>query len=546
MYGLYLQGKNNIYFRRYVAAEEKLRACLQKEPGFLPALADMSMLLYRKMDYAGALQYAKKALSINTYDPTANYYYGLINKKLGNMTDAMDGLDIASQSEEYRGPAFTELAKLHFDAHSVTNDRALHYAEKALLYNQYNTDALQVMAVAFRLQHNQATAAKMLERLEQVDPLNVFAKFERALWASTPAAKQAFAASITNEMPDQSMLELALWYRSIGCISNCVEALQVYPGTAETGYWLAYLHKNATAEKTYYQQALTASKQTAFAFRPESAEPLRWYAEQKQDWQPVYMLALLEAGCGNQSRAIDLLNKCGQSSSDAGFYSLRAKLAEQGSTDATADITKAIALDGQQWRYHKQLAELYIKDSLYAEALAVTSTYYKQHSANYIMGMLLAKTLLLNKKYTDATQLLDKITVIPYEGATDGRRLYKEAYLMQAVQLMQQKNYKKAIASINMAREWPERLGVGKPYAEDIDERLENFLLYQSYTGLGDKNRAATAMEQIKQNKANVYKSNSRISDWAAGNTAALAGEGAITDDNARVLTAWLNSGNKP
>jgi hypothetical protein len=134
--------------------------------------------------------------------------------------------------------------------------------------------------------------------------------------------------------------------------------------------------------------------------------------------------------------------------------------------------------------------------------------------------------------------------VIPYEGATDGRKLYKEAHLMLAAAAWQANQCKKAIAEINNARQWPERLGVGKPYEEDIDERLEYFLLYQCYTKLNDKKRAADALEQIKQSRENVYAINNSITAWANGNTADLEKlpAPAINDNNGRILAAWLKT----
>ena len=544
MYGLYLQGKNNIYFRQYAKAEEKLRACLEKESGFVPALTDLSMLLYRRMHYEEALLFAKKALSINTYDPAANYYYGLINKKLGKQTDAIDGFDIATQSEEYRTPAFTELAKIYFSGNGADNEKAIHYAEKALLYNQQNTDALQVLAVAYRLQGKQEAALAALHRIEQYDPINCFVKFETWLWQKTDATRSALSSTLQNEMPDQSYLELGLWYYSIGRVADCIKALEVYPASAEINYWLAWLHKNTPAEKKYYEKAIAAKGQTAFAFRQESALPLTYYAHHTQDWQPAFMLGMIEGGCGNLATAATMLNKCGQQPDDGNFYAARAKLNQEDPLAAAADIKKAIALDGQQWRFYKQMADLYNKQGNYAEALPVVQGYYQKNPAHYIMGMLLAKTCLLNRRYSDAAAILDKIVVIPYEGATDGRRLYKEAHLMLAVKAMGDKKYKKAVDEITMARQWPERLGVGKPYSEDIDERLEQFLLYQCYTKLSDRTKAAAALEQIKQNKATLYAGNNAITAWAGGDTNALEHlpAPAVTDDNGRVLAEWLKN----
>jgi len=136
-----------------------------------------------------------------------------------------------------------------------------------------------------------------------------------------------------------------------------------------------------------------------------------------------------------------------------------------------------LSLD-KQWRYHKLLAEYYIAQKQYSKALDVAEKFYKANTSDYIMGMLYAKTLLLNKKYKEVDALLAHLNIIPFEGATDGRNLYREAKLMLAVSQMEQKHYDKAVAFINQSKEWPENLGVGKPYDEDIDTRLEDWLTY--------------------------------------------------------------------
>ncbi|MFT3935514.1 MAG: DUF5107 domain-containing protein [Chitinophagaceae bacterium] len=541
-YALYLQGKNSIYFRQYQKAAEKLKACLAIDKYFVPALTDMSMLMYRRMQLNDALQYAKTALSINTYEPAANYYYGLINKKLGNKTDAIDGFDIASQSEEHRNAAFTELAKMYFLATDTGNRKAIHYAEKALVYNQQNTDALQILAIAYRKQNNAAAANNILKRIEAIDPLSSFVKFENWLLNKDAASQQAFISLLQNEMPEQTCLELGLWYYNIGLVEEAKKLLQLSAPCAEVDYWLAYLHKNSPEEQYWYEKAKADKKQTAFPFRTESIEALQLFTKKAKDWQPVYNLALIEASIGNIEHARQLLVNCGDKPDDANFYACRANLTEQNSPAKEKDIIKALSLDGKQWRLHKQLADLYIAQEKYTTALPVVQNYYRQNPSNYIMGMLLAKTYLLNKQYKDAAAILDTIVIIPYEGATDGRRLYKETHLMLAIEAMQEKNYKKAVTQISYAREWPERLGAGKPYKEDIDERLENFLLYQAYAKQNDKKNAAIAKQSIINNTAAIYKSNALLTDWANGKTDALnkVNELTIADENTGILKEWV------
>ena len=83
VYGLWLKGKEQLRQRFYGPAREALEACLRKDPHYVPALADLALLRYRSMDYAGAFDLARRALAIDTYDPSANYSYGLAAAKLG-------------------------------------------------------------------------------------------------------------------------------------------------------------------------------------------------------------------------------------------------------------------------------------------------------------------------------------------------------------------------------------------------------------------------------------------------------------------------------
>ena len=95
--------------------------------------------------------------------------------------------------------------------------------------------------------------------------------------------------------------------------------------------------------------------------------------------------------------------------------------------------------------------------------------------------MLLAKAQVLNGQYKAATDLLKKTTILPYEGATDGRQLYREAWLMQAVDQLNSRRYTAALGSIDKAKQWPENLGAGKPYDDMLDLRLEHYLEALAY-----------------------------------------------------------------
>ena len=92
------------------------------------------------------------------------------------------------------------------------------------------------------------------------------------------------------------------------------------------------------------------------------------------------------------------------------------------------------------------------------------------------MGLVHAKVLLLNHRYAAADRLLTHLDVLPAEGATSGRELYREAKLMEAVECIKKKQYRSALVFISDAKRWPENLGSGEPYPADQDIRFEIWL----------------------------------------------------------------------
>ena len=145
------------------------------------------------MDYDGALDLARRALAIDTYDPLANYAYGLAAAKLGRTADARDGFELAAQSVELRSAAWTELARLAIRGGDF--ERAASDAERSLDFNFRNLEGHQLLALARRLGGRADEAAASVDALLALDPLSTFGRFEKALAAGGDAPR-AFAASL--------------------------------------------------------------------------------------------------------------------------------------------------------------------------------------------------------------------------------------------------------------------------------------------------------------------------------------------------------------
>ena len=521
-YGLYVAGKELMDQRMYKDAEIKLLASVGKDSNFLPAIAKLAELYYCDLRFLDAVNFAKKALSIDTYDPTANYYYGLTNVQLNNVVDAKDGFDLAALSTEYRCAAYTELAKLYLKSGDLQN--CLTYANKSIDFNRYNVMAYQYKAIVSRLLAQKNNAEAALDSILSFDALNHFARFEKYLWQNSEDNRLAFLNSITNEQPRETFLELAITYFNTGQFEEAEKVLSLCPSNGFVDYWIAYLrYLQGKDTREYIDRAIKASPAFIFPSRLESANMLAWAREQTSDWKPKYWLALILGDKNRLQESKQLFDSIGEEPAYAPFYAARANLKkEEQPASAIADLKKAMQIDSSEWRYPKSLAEIYIQQNNFQSALEITSRYYSLHPVNYIFGMLHAKVLLLNKQYLPARQLLSTIHIIPFEGATIGHELQKEANLMLALEYIRTKNFRKALSFIEVARSWPFNLGSGKPYQEDIDERLEDWLSYYCLSRLGKPSQAKQSLEKIlsfssktKNGGNNYFSANDLISAWA-------------------------------
>ena len=160
----------------------------------------------------------------------------------------------------------------------------------------------------------------------------------------------------------------------------------------------------------------------------------RWAVNQGGGWKPAYYLALLVRGLGDVDEARRLLEACGNMPDFAPFYAFRAQLTSATAPErALADLRHAAELAPTEWRFGKLLVERAVADGDLGDAEHLAARYQAADPANYIIGLLHARTLLLGERYRDALDVLNTLNVLPFEGATEGRSLYRESHLMLAV-----------------------------------------------------------------------------------------------------------------
>lgn len=512
-YGQYILGKEAMDQKMYPLAETRLEASLTKDRNYLPAIVRMAELKYHNMIYNEALDLLKRALSIDAHDGEANYYYGVVNDALGKATDAKDGFEIATLSSEYRSAAYTGLSRIYLREKNLT--KAFDYAGRAIDYNRFNIDALQLMALASRLQGDMEKAEEALLTILSHDPLNHFSRFERYLITNDETQKNDFISLIRNELPHQTFLELAVWYNNSGCPEEAGKVLSLSPDNPEKEYWISFLNNTKA-------RCSEVNPDHSFPFRSETGMVLEHLVSGQNDWLLKYHLALIYRDRNRIDESIRLLEECGDKPDYAPFYAVRAEVMKgKNETQCEVDLKKALSLD-KQWRYIVLLANFYNRHQQYEQSLALTGPYYKSHPDDFRVGSLHAHNLLLNRKYREADAVLKKINILPHEGATNGREMYREVKLMQAVSAMEKKNYREAMKFIDEARLWPENLGVGKPYDEDIDSRLEDWMTYLCAGRMKNSPEARRMLDRIIAFKPGIFNtvrnfapSNTIITAWA-------------------------------
>jgi tetratricopeptide (TPR) repeat protein len=484
-YGHFLDGQHWVYQRRYNRAKASLEKCIEKNPYFAPALNQLASLAYRRSDYKQGLGYAFRSLSINTYDPEANFIFGLINTKLGNYTDAEDGFSVASLTPSYREAAFIEMAKLSLVQGKL--EAARRYGEKILHKTPFDIEGNKLMSVISRKEGNNQASKKHIDKLLELTTINHFAFFELYLINPDEESKKTFLAEIKSELPEEIIMELALWYLDAGCVEEAIQLLDLSPehpmGYLQLAYLMNMQNQDAKAEN-YIQKANEMNPDYVFPFRPEHSEVLTWAVEQTDNWKLKYYLALLHWNFGHMDKAADLFKTCKDLPDYAPFYIARANfLRGKGDYDPEKDLTKANALDPDQWRTYAGLIDLYLSGNRTREALEVAERSIKRFPDNHELKYTYAKCLMADGQYSACRKALAETVILPNEGARYGRVTYQQACLMEGVDHFKKKKYNSTIKSINSARLWPENLGVGKPF--DVDERIEDYFeaLCQSKKG---------------------------------------------------------------
>ena len=492
--GLFLSGLQQEKARYFDLALQKYQACLAKDPRHLRALSRTAEIFTRRGEYDKALGFARRALEIGMYDPEANYIYGLAARRIGDLPDAKETLGWASRSLEYRAAAYTRLAEIAMSEGRF--DQAVDYARRSIEANAGNSGGFEILAAAERKAGRPDAARAALARLLDFDPLDHLARFELYLLDKSPKALAEFQSLIRNELPHETYLETALTYLRWSLTDDARRLLELAPAHPTVYATLAFLDSKSAPDKSqeYLDKALALSPRLVFPFREEEIPLYQWAAAARPDsWKPKYYLGLILWDLGRADETLALFKQC-DAADFAPFFLARAALLQAADPAAAlADLEKAVKLDGASWRTWHALADFHQKAGHVDKALATARESARLFPGDVPVQVDLIKASMAADRYEDAAALLGKIDALPYEGAGEIHGLFAQTHIRLGLTAARRGDWAGAEAALERSKDYPEKLGSGKPF--EPDTRLQDYFESVAFEKTGRKDKARESLK---------------------------------------------------
>lgn len=503
------EGMESFEFREYDKAHQKLSELVQLDPSHRGAHVKLAELEYRKSNYEKALEHCNTVLRMDTYDAGANYFAGISYTALNDTLNALESLGWAARDIKYRSAAYALMGELHISQKNYA--KAKIYAHKALTNNVNNVNAREVLLLLARVENSTEQFVNQAKAILDSDPLNHLVAFESIMMPGfVQENEKTIPKNITNEFEDETILQVALRYHQLGFDTEAMAVLKIGKRTTKNNLWLSYLQRglNEPESQQLLNRVLSAPINMVFPYRRETLPVLVWAATQRDHWKIKYYLAQNYLAVGLTDKGQALLEELGDLPDSDVFYRFRAAMLKDSAiNDRQADYKKALALNPSDWKIWEENILFQLQNGNFEEALHLSKKGYKTFFGNYNIALAHAKALLNSGNYLDVISVLKTIQVLPYEHASESRNIYERAHIGVAISELKKNKYTKALKTLELCKEWPENIGVGKPY--DPDERPQDYLMALIYEKMGNSEKSRSAYEAIVSNTEKNKNANS-------------------------------------
>ena len=299
---------------------------------------------------------------------------------------------------------------------------------------------------------------------------------------------------------------------------GCWKRLRTKPPSG-TGRLICCGRNRRQQSREALEKAAALSPYLVFPFREESIPVFQWAATAlPRNWKATYYLGLIYWGMGRQEDALKMFEACGERPDYAPVYVSRAFLEKDANPQkALVDYEKALSVGKDDWKNWYRLANYYSARGMQEKVLETASGAARQFPKEDTVKVLLARADLNNGRYEECNSVLANANIIPYEGQRDIHDLFMHCQVGQALRDMKQHQYNQAVAHLETSREYPERLGTGKP--DNPDYRIQDYLEMFCYQELGQSVKATEARARIDADvshnaSANLDSQRAQVENW--------------------------------
>ena len=131
-----------------------------------------------------------------------------------------------------------------------------------------------------------------------------------------------------------------------------------------------------------------------------------------------------------------------------------------------SDLARAQAI-GDGWRVGRDLVTEYLDEGNPDAAAMLSLDYLSRFPGNDALEMLHARALCALERYEDAIAFLEKMSVLPSEYGNNAHAIWQEAWKGRARQALKEGDSDAADRALERYREYPENLGLGKPFPKE-------------------------------------------------------------------------------
>ena len=439
--GLAMRGVQMVRDRNDMSAGERLlKAALDADANFTPALDALASLAFRRARYGESVSYAERALAVDAYDGAANLVAGLSAFAQGDMSTAKERLGMATFDPGLRAAAY---CRLSFIAMREGDWKvAANLADRALSFNDSSFEGLWLRAAALRKAGRAAEARRFASAALERLPLFHAMRYELGKSGGGGDVREF----VLGEFPSETFMDIAAWYGDAGLDDERRELLRLAGRQPMPMLQLAFDARSAAD----LGDIASMPASFVFPFRREMLPALEWAAKENSSWKFKYYLALFKAANGDADGADALLDACGGEPDEAVFYLYRA--GRRIGKRRLADVAEAERRGGG-WRAALARFRCLSAAGDVSSALAAAEAMHSSYPDVNQVKLAYAQALLAAKRHAECVKYLESVVILPSEYGENANSIWRDACY--------------AIGENAKAESYPENLGAGRPYQQD-------------------------------------------------------------------------------